>query len=360
MFLRPLPKRRLLVLASFLLAMWLTFSWTTTQAQAPGNGGGNGPGHPELPMLPDEALPHCPDSLYTNPLDPSLLPAPDFSLPPVCKAKRHAIVHPSENAQGPKSPASTLDTLVQPNQAGGGGVIGGGTYAFAIHTLSCRYAVSGCSTSSPGVTQAYFNLSTQTPSLLSDSWSNYRFYNRVHFTHPSYSVTCSGSSGYESVSIGYIHGGGFNNTFSNRLISQAFVGTSCVTYDSGISTSGPGTLAFRVYRNGSTWALETWTGSWTRLLSATTSWSVAAEIDAGQELWRSGATTSFAPVRVPLNMVNKIRLIGTSNTILTSWHDAALKTPLQGITRARREAPLNVADAFGGDWTATSSYKVTN
>ncbi len=99
-----------------------------------------------------------------------------------------------------------------------------------------------------------------------------------------------------------------------------------------------------------------WLGQWVEQLSTTVfPWSIANNINAGQELWSQNGT--FA-ITVPINFLHKAEIEGTSNS-MRPWSDEVLVSPLRYQTSLayRPVNALHIMDLYPGDFTSMATYR---
>jgi hypothetical protein len=193
------------------------------------------------------------------------------------------------------------------------------------------------------------------------SWNDYHFYNRVHFSHPAYAVPSCAGAQPSTFSVGYAYGWVWNAVYYQKLISEQYGydvngNPVCNAYDTTITVLPPGALTVRIYRSSTGWwNIDAWTGQWTRVNTFSTPWNVAAEIEAGQELWSRNGT--LGNIRLPVNFVHKAQIAGT-NQSFEPWHDYALNTSLSGISNSPTflAGPLQLMDLMGNDYTSMASH----
>lgn len=120
----------------------------------------------------------------------------------------------------------------------------------------------------------------------------------------------------------------------------------------------PGNLTFRIQRVGSTWIADIWTGTWSGIGLVSTTWNVAAEIEAGQEIL--AVNGDLNTINAPVNLIQKIKVGGTGNSN-RPWSNLSLVAPLQGTSLylpAGNPTPLKVMDGSLEDFTSMSSHNI--
>lgn len=204
----------------------------------------------------------------------------------------------------------------------------------------------------------YFNITTQPPVAPDPSyWFVNHLYNRIHFASSTSSSSC-GTETSSTFSVGYAYGFVSGVVYYGRLVSEQFDGFYCRIDDSGINVSGPGALTYHIYRDNANnrWVGAVWLGQWVEQLSTTVfPWSIANNINAGQELWSQNGT--FA-ITVPINFLHKAEIEGTSNS-MRPWSDEVLVSPLRYQTSLayRPVNALHIMDLYPGDFTSMATYR---
>lgn len=235
-------------------------------------------------------------------------------------------------------------------------------YSWAYQGLKC--SADPCPINDSGLWHLSANYSTRKPALASGQWTDYHYYNRAHFTHLAYASPCTNVP-YETFSWGIAKGKvGVGTNWDGELIVEKFFnepdGTDvCQIVETGFLPEEPGAILTYVALAGGWWEIRYWhAGAWQLADTFQTRWTVAPNVDYGQEIWAANGDKD--KVLAPLNLTHKVELMGT-DTPQRPWHENLLGQPLRNRQKWKYDGPFHVLDATGSyvdiascvrDWSA--------
>ena len=224
---------------------------------------------------------------------------------------------------------------------------------YAKNKLHC----TTCTTAN-GIAKVNMILSAKEPSVvLGGTWTNYWWSNSTTVYNTN-TITCQdGTQLVQQIGVGIGKG---RLTPSIPLSSPTiyWIVASpgyCYGFTSYWTVAPQSALLMEIYResDGTGWTARAWLGYWYYIfVHEYTLVNAVQGVTSGQEI--GAADNDFTRIRVPMNFVHKLEIIGQGAN-LSPWYDAHLPTVLKYKSSVATNAPFNVMDLVGGDYTSLTA-----